>query len=66
MVISPLPVDRSLSNIIRNDPHKKMMAGLNFGQADIRRCIFRSLVASVGEKVKYDAFDAIAAYIPLH
>jgi hypothetical protein len=60
-VLLPLPVDRSLSDIIQNDPHKKMIAGLNFGQADIRRCMFRSLGASVGYKVKYDAFDVIAA-----
>jgi hypothetical protein len=60
-VLSPLPVDRSLSNIIRNDPHKKMIAGLKFGQANIRRYIFCSPVASVEDKVKFDALDVIAA-----
>jgi hypothetical protein len=44
-VLSPLPVHRSLSYTIRNDPHKKKVAGLNLGQADIRRYMFRSLVA---------------------
>jgi hypothetical protein len=38
-----------------------MIAGLNFGRADIRRYMFRSLAASVGDKVKYDAFDMIGA-----
>ena len=56
-----LPVDRTVSDLVRSDRSRKMIAGLDFGQADIRRYLFCSLVASVGDKVRYDAFEAIAA-----
>jgi hypothetical protein len=38
-----------------------MIAGPNFGQANIRRYLYHFHVISVGDKVKYDAFEAIAA-----
>ena len=56
-----LPPDRTLSTVTRSDPGKRMIAGLNIIPSDIRRSLFRSLIAYVGDTVKFDAFQAIAA-----
>jgi hypothetical protein len=57
----PLPVDRTVSSITRAGPGKLMISGYQLEPSDIRRSLFRSLVAYIGDKPKFDAFQAIAA-----
>jgi hypothetical protein len=57
----PIPVDRCVSKMTRDDPGHHMIAGLTLDSSDIRLSMFRSLLAFVGDKAKFDLFQAIAA-----
>jgi hypothetical protein len=56
----PAPVDRTVSTIIRDTLPFQMIFDDHIPRYDMRRSMFRSVVASTGDDI-LDSFEAIAA-----
>jgi hypothetical protein len=55
----PPPADWAVSSIIWAGPGKHLIAGYQLKPSDMQRSLFCLLVAFIGNKLKFDAFQAV-------